>query len=168
LIGAEMNGKTAETDIAEMDSWLRSVLAPPDRLPGIVAHELIHYQQRSRGNTLLGHSIREGSADFVGELISDQNINDHLRSYGDSHEAGLWREFSAAMNGNDTSQWLYQGDKAKDRPADLGYYVGYRIAMSYYEQTADKKRAIHDILAVQDNPAFLDASRYPDKFNEHK
>src|SRR5262249_49356758 len=111
---------------------------------------------------------REGSADFVGEMVSGQSINDHLRSYGDLHEAALWREFGEAMNRSDTSQWLYQGDKSKDRPPDLGYYFGYRIALSYYEHTADKKRAIQDILAVQDYPAFLDAGRYSDKFYEHK
>jgi hypothetical protein len=160
LIGTEMYGKTQETDMSAMDGWLKSVLGSPAQLPGIVAHELIHYQQRGRGASLLAVSIREGSADFVGEIISGQNINDHLHAYGDSHETELWREFSAAMNGNDVSQWLYQGDKAKDRPADLGYYMGYRIAQSYYNQAADKRKAIPDILTVQDYPSFLAASRY--------
>ena len=101
LIGLEMHGKTAKTDMSEMDDWLKAVLGPVDRLPGIVAHELIHYQQPSPGKTLLAQSIHEGSADFVGELISGMCINEHIRTYGDAHEADLWREFSQAMNGKD-------------------------------------------------------------------
>jgi hypothetical protein len=165
LIGLEMHAKTPNTDVTELDSWLKQVLDSVDDLPHIIAHELIHYQQTSRGNTLLARCFREGSADFVGELISGGQINAHLQEYGNAHEAELWREFSQAMDKNDTSQWLYQGDKAKDRPADLGYYIGYRIAEAYYQRAADKKKAIYDILTVHDFSAFLQASHFTDKFN---
>lgn len=167
LIGLEMHGKTPDTDMSEMDSWLRQVLGSVDELPQVVAHELIHYQQTGAGNTLLAQCLHEGSADFVGELISGGQINAHLREYGDAHEADLWREFSPAMDKNNASKWLYQGDKSKDRPADLGYYMGYRIAEAYYLHAEDKKKAIHDILTVHDFPAFLQGSHYADKFNGH-
>ena len=68
------------------------------------------------------------------------------------------------MNGTDTSHWLYQGDKSTDRPADLGYYMGCRIAEAYYQHSADKKQAIRDILAVSDYAAFLHDSHYADIF----
>ncbi len=165
LIGTEMHGKTPDTDMSEMDSWLKQVLGPVDDMPQIVAHELIHYQQGPEGKTLLSLAIHEGSADFMGEMISGGQINKHLREYGDAHEADMWREFSAAMNGGDVSRWLFQGDKSKDRPADLGYYMGYRIAQSYYEHAADKRKAIRDILTVRDYAAFLHESHYADKFS---
>jgi hypothetical protein len=165
LIGLEIHGRTPNTDMTEMDSWLKQVLGPVDDLPQIVSHELVHYQQASRGNTLLARCFREGSADFIGELISGGSINAHLREYGDAHEADLWREFSQAMDKTDTSQWLYQGDKSKDRPADLGYYMGYRIAEAYYQRAEDKKKAVHDILTVHDFAAFLQESHYADRFN---
>lgn len=155
LIGTEMHGKTAQTDMSEMDSWHQAVLGPVDDLPGIVAHELIHYQQVERGTTLLGHSIREGSADFIGEMISGQTINKHLRAYGMAHEAELWKEFSQEMNGKDLSHWMYQGDQSKDRPADSGYFMGSQIAEAYYRRAADKKQAIRDILLVKDYSAFF-------------
>jgi hypothetical protein len=164
LIGFEMNAETPETDMTEMDDWHKAVLGSTEKLPGIVAHELIHYQQVEEHKTLLAASIHEGSADFIGEMISGMSINDHLRAYGDAHEADLWREFSQEMNGNKTSNWLYQGDKSKDRPADLGYYVGYRIAQSYYEHASDKKQAIRDILTVSDFASFLRDSHYGEKF----
>jgi len=165
LIGVEMHGKTPNTDMSEMDNWLKAVLSPTDMLPGIVAHELTHYQQGHGGKTLLGQSIHEGSADFIGEMISGMSINERLRAYGAAHEADLWHEFSQAMSGKDTSQWLYQGDKSKDRPADLGYYMGCRIAQSCYEHAADKRQAIRDILTVSDFPAFVRDSRYPERFS---
>ncbi len=163
LIGLDMHAKTPETDMSEMDDWLKAVLSPIEELPGIVAHELVHYQQAPSGKSLLGQSIHEGGADFVGEMISGQNINAYLRVYGDAHEADLWREFLPAMDGEDVSRWLFQGDSSKDRPADLGYYVGYRIAESYYDHARDKKKAMRDLLRARDYPAFLRASRYADK-----
>jgi hypothetical protein len=166
LIGTEMHGKQPDTDMSDMDNWYKAVLGPIDELPGIVAHELIHYQQNDMDtSSLLGQSIHEGTADFIGEMISGQTINKHLRAYGDAHEAELWSEFQAEMNGKDVSHWLYQGDKSTDRPADLGYYMGARIAESYYQHAADKKQAIRDILTVTDYDAFLRASHYADKFS---
>jgi predicted Zn-dependent protease DUF2268 len=165
LIGLEMHGKTPDTDMTEMSSWLQQVLGPVDEMPQIVAHELIHYQQTGEGKTLLAQCVHEGSADFVGELISGGQINARLRLYGDAHEADLWSEFSKAMDKNDNSRWLYQGDKSKDRPADLGYYMGYRIAESYYQHATDKKQAIHDILTTRDFPRLLQESHYADKFS---
>ena len=134
-------------------------------MPQIVAYELIHYQQIGTGKTLLAQCIHEGSADFVGELISGGQINTRLRVYGDAHESELWSKFSNAMDKDDASHWLYQGDKSKDRPADLGYYIGYRISQAYYEHSTDKKKAIHDILTAHDFPAFLQESHYADKFS---
>jgi hypothetical protein len=45
------------------------------------------------------------------------------------------------MHGKDLSDWFYR-DPPGERPADVGYFVGYRIAESYYNQAKDKKRAI--------------------------
>lgn len=166
LIGLEMHGKTPATDMSEMDNWHKAVLGPPDDLPGIVAHELIHYQQVGGGDakTLLGQSIIEGSADFVGQMVSGQSINTSIYTYGNAHEEELWQEFSGALNGTDFSLSLYQGDDIKDRPADLGYYMGYRICQAYYARAADKRKALRDILTVTDFPAFLAESQYPRKF----
>jgi hypothetical protein len=164
LIGLEMHGKTPQTDMTEMDSWLKNVLGPVDELPGIVAHELIHYQQGPDEDTLLAQAIHEGSADFIGQMISGQDTNARLREYGNAHEAALWRGFSKDMKGKDFSHWLYEGDKSKDRPADLGYYMGYRISESYYQHAADKKKAIRDILTVTDYEKLLRESHYADKF----
>src|SRR5258706_5686208 len=131
-----MNGRNDTTPVDELGDWERAVIGQVSHLPNIVAHELIHFQQSPQGiaPTLLDQALREGGADFIGELISGGTINRVQRAYGDAHEQDLWAEFRPAMNGKDVSRWLFQGDRSKDRPADLGYYIGFKICESYYHR----------------------------------
>ena len=167
LIGVDMFGQTDPASIEELTPWLKAVVGSMDRLPYVVAHELIHYQQkypRSQNSTLLTRSVGEGSADFVAELISGSHINPHLHVYGNPIEKELWTEFQTEMNGKDVANWLYQGDRAANRPADLGYYMGYKISEAYYKNTKDKKQAVRDILEIKDMSEFIAKSKYAEKF----
>jgi hypothetical protein len=164
LIGAEMYGLTPVTPMGEVSNWLRAVLAPVKNLPAIVAHESCHYNQSLEGQkTLLAKALQEGSCDFVGELVSGSNINNHLKKYAATRHAEIWQEFRSEMNGPDISKWVYNGATSKDRPGDLGYYVGYRISEAYYRRARDKKQAVRDILNIKDIPQFLTASGYDGK-----
>jgi hypothetical protein len=162
LIGAEMYGKTAKTSMDELSPWLRVVLSTVDNVPAIVAHESCHYNQNYNTSVdqrhLLGKALQEGACDTIGELISGRNINDHLKIYGRAHDAEIWRDFEADMYKPDFSNWVYNASTAKDRPADLGYYVGYLITQAYYRNAKDKRQAVHDILNIQDARAFYEAS----------
>lgn len=166
LIGIEMYAKTGETNMSNFSDWHKAVLDSMERIPFIVAHELVHYQQDHPADdqTLLRRSISEGAADFIASLIAGGHINGKLHEYGDPIEAELWKEFKTEMNGNDVSNWLYQGNEAKDRPADLGYYIGYKIAQSFYERSSDKKAAVKQILEIKDFKKFLADSGYEEKF----
>jgi hypothetical protein len=166
LIGVDMLGMTKDMPVEELSAWHRATIRSIEGIPHIVAHELIHYQQKyaSGNSTLLGMAIMEGSADFVGELISGSHINLHLHQYGNSREHELWAEFKQEMDSKNLSNWLFQGDRAKRRPADLGYYIGYKICEAYCKQAADKKEAIKSILEINDFKEFLKASKYESKF----
>jgi len=168
LIGVEKFGKTDDASLAELSVSKKASVDGIERIPFIVAHELIHYQQRFGlfdDLNLLGRSLHEGGADFIGELIAGGNIQPQLHEYGNAREKQLWLEFKKEMNGMDKSNWLYQSDKVKDKPADLGYYVGYKIVESYYNRAKDKKQAIKDILDIKDFNGFLKASGYDEKFS---
>ncbi len=164
LIGADMFGRQPGVSLDELSEWHRTVVESVDKIPPTVAHELIHYQQHAEGKTLLTQALVEGSADFIGEMISTANINQPINEYGMKHEAELWADFEKEMNGEDTSHWLYQGKAENGRPADLAYFIGYRISQAYYEKARDKRKALGDILNFKDAAALLRGSGYAERF----
>ena len=54
----------------------------------------------------------------------------------------------------------HQGNATGDRPGDLGYFIGYRIAEAFYEPTSDKRLALRMIIEVGDSDVFLAQSGY--------
>ncbi len=163
IIGAEMYGLTNNTPKDELSDWLRAVIKPVSQVPHIVAHELIHFQQNYDGGSLLAASIKEGAADFIAELISGNHINPQVHEFANPREKELWQEFKGRMNEKEYKGWLYSSTPG--RPNDLGYWMGYKITKSYYENAQDKKEAIDEILNIKDFNKFLDKSRYALKFN---
>jgi hypothetical protein len=162
IIGSEMFALTPSTPLDELNDWQRSVIKPVSEVPHIVAHELIHFQQKYDGKDLLSGSIKEGAADFLAELISGRHINQHVHDFANPREKELWIEFKERMHGKDFTGWLYTSTDG--RPADLGYWMGYQITKSYYDNASDKKKAVSDIMHIRDFDDFLEASRYPEKF----
>jgi uncharacterized protein YjaZ len=137
-----------------------------NNIPYIVAHELIHFQQKNWPNnpTLLQQSIMEGSADFIGEMISGVNTNKATNDYGNLHKYALCQEFVKIMNGGKYEDWLYGVTKKDDRPNDLGYWMGYHIVKQYFDKAPDKKKAIYEILNIKDFNDFLNKSGYLDAY----
>ena len=134
LIGAEFLTDTNTKDSTELTGFENFAIADTSRITGIIIHELVHsLQQTAPDDQLLARAIDEGAADFITQLVLGYNINSKVHLYGNAHEVELWNEFKAAMTGTDTDNWLYNGMAAKgEKPADLGYYVGYKICESYY------------------------------------
>lgn len=163
IIGAEMYGKTPTTPMDELNSWLKTVVKPVEEIPHVVAHELIHFQQNYDGGTLLQACLKEGSADLLAELISGKHINQHVHEFANPREKELWEEFRSRMDKKDYKGWLY-GSTMKDRPQDLGYWMGYQITKAYYDRMPDKKQAVSDILNIRNANQFLEASGYADRF----
>jgi len=170
LIGAELHGADATTPLGELSDWERRVVGHVAGLPGTVAHELMHIQQaHARGGaapvegkeqTLLAQSLEEGCASFLAWTVTGADPSTAANQYGIAHEHDLWIEFQRDMNGTDASNWLYQGDRSKNRPADLGYFMGARICEAYYKKAADKRRAVQDIFAMPSAEEFLARSGY--------
>ncbi len=154
IIGADMYGKSKNTPEHKLGKWHKEKIKPVEEIVHIVSHEVIHFQQRYDGFDLLSACIKEGSADFIGELISGKHVNKKAHDYGELREVELWEEFKINMFSNDYSSWIY-GSSNDGRPSDLGYWIGYKITKSYYDNFMDKKKAINDILNIKDFKKFL-------------
>lgn len=165
LVGADMLCGTPTTPVGELSRWGRQNLGTLAQLPYVVAHEHIHYIQKpSNDRSLLKGAINEGMADFLAELTAGQQPNARLQPYGLAHEKEIWVDFSKEMGGNKWDNWIANSEQeTADKPADLGYFVGYRICQSYYQEMTDKQQAVHDILNINDYSAFLAKSRYAEK-----
>jgi len=138
-------------------------------LPALIAHELIHFQQKSKEDSnLLLQSLIEGSADFFGELISGEQMNSIAFQYGEMHQDTLCKEFVLLMKQKKYEDWLY-GTSGKDkRPNDLGYWIGYKITEAYFNRQEDKRQAIYSILHITDPYKFLKESGFLNKYIKEK
>lgn len=132
-----------------------------DGISGLIAHELVHYQQNITGkDMLLKWCLLEGGADFIGELTSGESINQDSYKYGEQNLDKLCLEFAARLKNPDYQDWLYGTSKKDDRPNDLGYWMGYKIIESYFNKQKDKQKAIQEILNIKDPLQFLKESGF--------
>jgi len=84
-----------------------------------------------------------------------------MHVYGNAHEKELWDKFKKQMDGTQSSDWLYNGQNTPPGvPADLGYYMGFKICEAYYNKAANKKQAVQEILTIQDFKKFFEQSGY--------
>src|SRR5215471_20191952 len=157
LMGAEMFTRSPEIPVQELSDWEKGAIMPVGDIPPLVAHEAVHFQQKFLSqDTLLCACLVEGSADFIGKLSSGRLIArmEETHKWANAHERELWEEFRKDMDAKDTSHWLYGKSGGKDRPVDLGYWMGFKISEAYYNNAADKKQAVRDLM-VLDCKAFL-------------
>lgn len=166
VVGLEFFCGGPHADTRSLSPWQRSVLHPADALPGVVAHELIHTLQpevRVEQLTLLQAVLAEGAAEYLGRLISGETINAQLHEYGLIHEGELKRRLQADLDqGAALDGWLYQGERAGNEPADLGYFLGSRIVQAYHERHRDRADVLHELLhfALRDPQGFTRLSGY--------
>jgi hypothetical protein len=93
----------------------------------------------SANQSLLAQSLGEGCASFLAAIITGDDPTKAANQYGLAHEHDLWIEFQRDMMSTNVSNWLYDGDRSKDRPADLGYFIGARICGAYYMNAKDRQ-----------------------------
>lgn len=166
LIGRNNSGGTTGKsgvliglEVACRSSWLQPNMT--DRLYHLIAHEYGHVEQSpaldedSENTTVLKQSLIEGVAELVGQLTSGQVSNVHLQTWTAGHTKEIDQRFLADVDKKDISAWLYNGVGTPDKPGDLGYWVGYRIAKAYYDKAADKRAALRTLLDLRNPTAIL-------------
>lgn len=167
LIGSEIATGNASTDVSEFpNKWLESVFKnqQPDNIVPLNIHEYVHTQQKGDPHNLLGQAIKEGACDLITELVTGRPLQNNYIVYGREHETELKEQFKKEMFTSYSSNWLYNGSTATT-VADLGYFMGYTICKSYYNNSGDKKKAITEIIELNfknedDIESFLRNSKY--------
>lgn len=161
LIGLDMRVRTPDIPTGELSLWQRNNFTDLSALPHTVAHELIHFNQGGMaGDTTLLHAVLvEGMADFIGELISGKTSNERLHAWAKGREKQIWADFEKELYLNRARNWIANSDQeTADKPADLGYWVGYQICKAYYDKSTDKKQAIAEMLHIKDYRYFYEQS----------
>jgi len=128
----------------------------------------VHTQQnlhKKRASNLLGMALKEGSADFIAELLTGRKVEAPYMAYGRKNECGLWQQFQGEMHGSDYRKWISNSSNSDGLPSDLGYFIGYAITRQYYRKARNKEEAIAEILRLDfsDRNAtnrFLEGSEY--------
>lgn len=162
FMGAELNVPYDDINVSELKR--AETLAYQNDIESTIIHETIHLQQKSDSDSLLGHSIHEGSADFLAELFVGKPYKNQAYIYGRKNEQELWEEFSGELHSTNISKWMYAESGTEERPTDLGYFMGYMITKSFYEKAENKEKAIREIIEVEDFDKFLEISGYRNKF----
>ncbi|EOZ98749.1 secreted protein [Indibacter alkaliphilus LW1] len=162
LIGTEHLCKSPETDLTSLSKFDKMVIFDVGQTVPIIVHEYVHLQQKNTTErTLLDYAIMEGAADFVAYLILGNYTNPDLYEFGFSHEDQLWEIFKSQMHTEDTDDWLFNAyNPDTGFPANLGYFIGFRICESYYLQALDKRQAIKEMLEIHDFEEFYMRSAY--------
>ncbi len=167
LIGAEIATGNPTTDVSEFKGdWLKNVFASQsqDNFVSLNIHEYIHTQQNGSSKRVLNQTIKEGSADFIAELVMQKPLERNYMEYGRENTKKIKQLFKKEMLSTDFSNWLYNGSQKKEG-SDLGYYVGYEICKAYYNNSKNKSQAIKDIIQLNYNDddaieAFLKKSKF--------
>lgn len=165
IIAIDQMCKSEEIPLDELSLWEKNNFGEIKNLPAMIAHELVHFQQYKlpMDTTLLSASIMEGMADFIGELISGKNINERLHKFvaEKNIEQKIREEFKDEMYLNRSENWIANAEmETEERPADLGYFVGYKICKAYYDSAEDKRQAVIDMFNIKDYGDFLRKSGY--------
>jgi hypothetical protein len=158
-IGSPVSGVQIGLEALCATNWLTANVE--DRFVQVISHEYVHVQQvqtlvDDEHPTVLGASLIEGAADFVGEQISGGVAYSYLGAMTKGREKEIETAFVGDMQTRDLSNWLY--NSMPEKPSDLGYWVGYRIVKSYYQHAPDKQRALREIIEMNDPERFLAAS----------
>ena len=176
LIGSEIATGSPSTDVSEFASkWLEGVFKnqKADNIVALNIHEYVHTQQKGEAQNLLGQAIAEGACDFITELVTGKPMQNNYIVYGREHEAELKEQFKKEMFTDFSANWLYNGSNAKT-VADLGYFMGYTICKTYYNNAGDKKKAMKEIIELKFDDEdgvekFLERSKYyPGKINKEE
>lgn len=151
LLGVERIMGDKNTVVSEFENENHQkmfLFTNPSLLEQVTVHEFIHTFQKDGEINVLSKAIKEGSCDFIAELALNKKFTAHYLDYGFKNYEKVRSDFKAEMLSKKIENWVYNSN-AKN--PDLGYFVGYVISKKYYENSANKKAAIKNIIELDFN-----------------
>jgi len=101
---------------------------------------------------VLGQALYEGVCDFVTECVTGKTPSLPYMTYGPKHEQELKEKFKAQLFSPYYGNWFYnQESDDPNHVPDLGYYMGYAICKTYYQQAQNKQhkqQAIKELIEL--------------------
>ena len=162
-VAVDMIALTPDTDMTEFPNGTGGRANASD-LAQVVVHENAHVLQLASqgglenylsiyspdGGNMLAVAVREGCAEYVTYLASGWRLGDrHI--YGEANELALWSEFEAVMDAPPFSAPGWFSGRHPDHtdwPAQIGYWMGFRICEHHHQSAANPDAAIHDLFTL--------------------
>ena len=156
-VGAELKCATPAAPLAELRPDLRGGVSPLSAISTVCLHEIVHGQQHpENARTNLDVALLEGAAEYVAYRLTGRLGAPEAIAYGRQHEAAVRQQFARAAAQPAEARWfLATPDAATGQPGALGYFVGFRICETYYQQARDPPAALRAIVSLSDTPALL-------------
>ena len=162
------NGLTDYSEFPENYSWLINDPTTYKDLGYLIIHENLHTLQKINAdkNSILDQAIIEGASVFLTEyicgkesLIGIAGVDKNMVEYAKKNKDNIWMEFRADLKSPENfSKWFWSSDTKY--PYSMGYYMGYMICKSYYENQENKEQAVRVLIEVNDPNLIFEQSEY--------
>jgi len=169
-IGLEYHGLDSSTTTGELPASIQDYVSRSNFYRTII-HELVHIQQQTHGNkiakayyedNLAAAILREGIPDFISKLVYPFGNNGNYYNYGIQNEEMLKAKLRNEIYGRDFTYWIFNSNTVSDQPRDLGYFMGSRIANSYFKHLSATTINITELIEIKSVKKFIKNSNYFD------
>lgn len=153
LIGSEyslVDDKTVVLDdLPEARHSFYKTFKPRKNIALLATHEYIHTQQKELVHNLLSYCLYEGIAEFVSCKVTGKESTTPAIKFGKANRDEVVKQFAEDLfKVENNYNWIWGENRNHLKYRDLGYYIGYEIAERYYNLSADKKKAIKDLIEL--------------------
>jgi len=139
--------------------------SPYNNLDQMIAHEQVHVVQPDMfiGESLLRLTLSEGIADFIAYKAVGKLGYQEAYEYGEQNLEILKKEWTADLNlpiKEVRPKWLFNWGMKMDKPYDMGYYMGFKIAESYYEHNGSNAETLRKMVYTEDFETLYEKSGF--------
>lgn len=121
---------------------------PKENIGLLCTHEYVHTQQKQPADNLLSYCIYEGVCEFISCLATGKRSNSPGIAFGKANHKKVITKFLDDIYFFRLSDWLWGENSNELKERDLGYYIGYAICEKYYNGSADKAKAIKELIEL--------------------